>query len=400
MIIEKALGPYIYVDGCRLLDFTSGVILANAGHANPYVQTAVRRILDKPLMFAYGFEFEEKLSLRRRLRNLFTPHYYAAEFTTTGAEAIEVVLRMSLRAGQTCSKPAVGTFEGAFHGKTAGAASIGTISRYRLAGTKIQAPLVEFEFPNEESSGRVLGAIASESGRLSAIFLELVQGSTLRKMPPPFVSQLATLCREKHILLVIDEIQTGFFRVGPRLLSDEYRIRPDILLLGKALTSSLPLAAIVVQSKDVHNYYDRALDSSTHAANPLAIAAALGCLDFYESQDFKRVSSESANAFRDSIATMDLPEGVATIVPGGHIAGFFFESLPGQAIRKRVADFRSAALSRGLFVPKAVGVRENLVKLTPPLITPAAELTTAIEGLSRALCGIEASSHRAPVRCD
>ncbi len=381
-MIHSSEGSYIYLDGEKFLDFTSGAILTNAGHANPYVKDAIQKMLDRNMLYVYRHDFEEKHLLQSKLKKLFRPDFFAAEFLTTGAEAVEVALRIVLRASKKNEKSSIGTFGGSFHGKTSGAASIGRIKRYQVTGALIQAPVVEFEFPTLHTWPSVLENISNESDRLSGIFLETVQGSTLNRAPKEFLTELSDLCQKKSIIMVIDEIQTGFFRAGSIMSCLDYDIRPDILLIGKGLTSSLPLSAILFESEFTHRYFDPGMDGSTNSGNPLSIAAALGCMAFYATPAFLEVATAGAKAFGEALHGMQTPDNIQAIYSGGHMGGIFFQISADEPYEDGIGRFIAEAHRERIFLGKAVGIDQNLVKLVPPLVTAPAVLKEAMHKIA------------------
>jgi 4-aminobutyrate aminotransferase/(S)-3-amino-2-methylpropionate transaminase len=384
---QRASGS-IVVDsvGRPYLDLTSGAIVSNAGHAHPAILEALSRLLARPLIHCYKYEFTERIRLTDELLHFAGGQFTRVALTVTGSEAIELALRICWRHGRKVSKPVIVSFDGSFHGKTLGAATLGGITRYQWGpaagdcGWNIHLP-----YPSSVAALRVLLArLAPLAGRVIGIVLECVQGSTLERITPEAMASLRRWCWEHGALLVFDEIQTGFHRAGPAFGFFDYDILPDLLCVGKGLTSSLPLSAVLL-AQGLDDDYDPDLDSSTHMANPLSVAAALACLEIYQSTDFLANLRAASAEFSAALAALgrSLGSHAEARLGGGLLGGLWFDD-PTSMDRDAMERFLCACRMDGVLLGPPVGEKLNLVKMTPPLVISPQEIQTAFAVLARA----------------
>ncbi len=361
--------------GQGYIDFTSGVILTNVGHGNQIVIEHLRECLDQPLLHCYKHPYEDKLRLEAELLEFAGGGFRKVHFAVTGSEAVETSLRIAFRRGAEDNRSLIVAFDNAFHGKSLGASAISDIPRYRCApmlgdlGWVLRLP-----FPTDPTAGRAaLAELERSAQQVAAVCLECVQGSSLDKIDRAFLAALRDWCTERRSTLIIDEIQTGFYRLGQHFAYAEYGIVPDIVCLGKGLTSSLPLSALLLNEQTAA-YLDDGVDSSTHTANPLSVAAALACLSIYRSDAFLRSFREAEATFRDEMLALRdaLAPGLSAPYYGGLFGGIVFDAAAMR--RARLADLAEQCAEQGLLVPGPIGNRLNILKLTPPLVIASDEI--------------------------
>jgi acetylornithine/succinyldiaminopimelate/putrescine aminotransferase len=291
---------------------------------------------------------------------------------------------MITRHGAATGRPYLLAFSGAFHGKTTGAALAGDVGRYKDAllvarATKVlRAPYPE----DRHTENQVMQLISRSKRKIGALILECIQGTTMRAVKPSFLKWAERWCVENDALLVIDEIQTGFYRSGIKFAYHSSKANPDILLLGKGLTSSLALSTVMVNER-ARRYWNAAVDLSTHAGNPLAVAACSACLDIYESSRFLKTMRRNSAAFKRCLQKMQLIRGPFEIIihHGLYGAVRFKPGVPTE----NVQGFVEACEKRGLLLPGAVGRDNRIVKLTPPLTIPVPDLRKGCSIVSMSL---------------
>jgi 4-aminobutyrate aminotransferase / (S)-3-amino-2-methylpropionate transaminase / 5-aminovalerate transaminase len=384
---QRANGSRIVDEqGHRYVDFSSGIIVANVGHGAPEVRGAISELLDRPLLHCFHHDFAEKAALSEELLDFAGGAYATVHYGATGTGVIETALRLCARHARCRNVPLrVGSFTGSFHGKSLGAAILGDISRYRCAELVGAPPwAVKLPFPDTPKRGELMmQQLTTQPEALSAVFLECTQGSTLRSLDAGALAALDTYCKRWQALVVCDEIQTGFYRSGRRFAYQGLGVEPDVVCLGKGLTSSLPLAALLLKA-DAARRLDPSLDSETHMANPLSIAAARACLRIYRSETFtSRLRATQAAFSRQLDRVRRRIPGVVVRPTGGLLAGL--ELSPPAAGGAMAAAVVRNCREAGLLLGGPIGEAQNIIKLAPPLVISEAEMQYGFDVLVAAL---------------
>jgi 4-aminobutyrate aminotransferase len=278
------------VDGNRFLDFTAGIAVTATGHCHPRVTAAIQDQAATLIhMSGTDFYYGPQIDLAQRLA-LAAPGSEPKKvfFTNSGAESLEAALKLARF--HTGRSRAIAFF-GAFHGRTYGAMS--------LSGSKVVhrrgfSPLVpdihhvpfprDCEQPGSEAVRQIEETVlrrTAPSDEVAAIFVEPIQGEGGYRVPPPgFLPALRELCDRHGILMVADEVQTGFGRTGKLFAIDHWNVAPDILCLAKGIASGMPLGAIVARA-DIMDWPPGS-HASTFGGNPVSCRAALATLDLLE----------------------------------------------------------------------------------------------------------------------
>lgn len=299
IFVARAQGAVIEdVDGNRLLDFASGIAVTNLGHCPEDVVAAVRTQADRFLHTSINVvPYEGYVELAERLNRL-TPGGFAKKtfLANSGAEAIENAVKIARVA---TGRQAVVVFEHGFHGRTYMALSMTSKLGYRHGFAPFCAEVYRTPFPYayrcpeadasawamRELRDLVLHHVGAKN--VAAVVIELVLGEGgFVDAPRSFVEQLAKFCAEHGILLVVDEIQTGFGRTGKLFACEHYGVEPDLITLAKGLGSGLPISAVVGRA-DVMDAPIEGGIGGTFGGNPVAVAAALAVLDRFEADGGK-----------------------------------------------------------------------------------------------------------------
>lgn len=385
---DRAKGSYIYdSDGNKYIDFTSGVIATNLGHGHPKIVRALNKAINKPLLFCYKYPFLEKSLLEKSLLEFTDRNFQSITFASTGAEAIEISMRVCLRRFDNQNDCYFVSFTNGYHGKTMGASLLSDISRKKskvLADTgrklvrKLSYPISDLQ------ADKVYKKLVKFKGKCVGVYIETIQGSTLEKVNTRFLKLLRKWTAKNKITLVIDEIQTGFYRTGQKFSYDMFGIKPDIICIGKGLTCSLPLTAVLASSA-LSKYMDTSMDSSTFSANPVAVSAGLAAIEEYNTKRFKSLLTSSVRNYTQMMNYFrkNLKDELHVLHPGGIIGGI---SINGQKDNSSIAEeIVYFCRKNGLFIGLPVGPRSNIVKLTPPLTTQTKEYKKAASILFEAL---------------
>ncbi|WPG36073.1 4-aminobutyrate--2-oxoglutarate transaminase [Variovorax sp. EBFNA2] len=392
---ERALNAELWdVEGRRYIDFGSGIAVLNTGHRHPRVVEAIRAQLDCFTHTAYQVvPYESVVSLAERLNRL-TPGTHAKKtaFFTTGAEAVENAIKIARAATR---RPGVIALGGGFHGRTfMGMALTGKVVPYKTGFGPFPGSIFHVPAPialhgvSVDDSLRAIEQLFKadiEPEQVAAIILEPVQGEGgFYAAPPEFMRALREICDRHGILLIADEIQTGFARTGKWFAMDHYDVVPDLMTMAKSLAGGTPLSAVCGRAEIMDAPAPGGL-GGTYAANALAIAAAHAVLDVIEAERL----CERAQILGDRLKAR--LEGLRAKVPqisdvrglGAMVAVEFAgaDGSPDAAFTKQV---QTRARDAGLLL-LTCGVHANVVRFLFPLTIEDAVLGEGLDILAAVL---------------
>jgi 4-aminobutyrate aminotransferase len=365
------------VEGRRFIDFAAGIAVCNTGHRHPKIVAAIREQLDHFTHTAYQIvpyasyvELAEKINQR-------APGDYPKKtaFFTTGAEAVENAIKIARAA---TGRPGVIAFTGGFHGRTLmGMALTGKVAPYKLGFGPFPSDVFHAPFPNPlhgVSTADSLKAIDYlfkadiDPKRVAAIIFEPVQGEGgFYPAPVEFVRALRKLCNEHGILLIADEVQTGFARTGKLFAMHHYDVVPDLMTMAKSLAGGMPLSGVVGRADLMDAAAPGGL-GGTYAGNPLALAAAHAVLDIIDEEQLCERATVLGERIKAKLSALQksVPQIADVRGPGGMVAVEFCRpgsTEPDAEFTKRV---QSRALERGLLL-LVCGVYSNVVRFLFPL---------------------------------
>jgi acetylornithine/succinyldiaminopimelate/putrescine aminotransferase len=374
IVVAEAAGATIRAtDGRELLDLLAGMGVANVGHRHPEVLAALRAQADRHLhVMVYGELVQEaQVRLAARLAGLLSSPLEVVYFTSSGAEAIEGALKT---ARKHTGRTRLVAFEGAFHGDTLGALSLGGNPVYRRPFEPLLPDVVRLPFDD-------VAALSAVDERTAAVVVEPVQAEAGVRIPAPaFLPALRRRCDETGALLVLDEVVTGFGRTGRLFAHEHWDVVPDLLVLAKALGGGLPLGAFV-GSRAVMATLARdppLAHVTTFGGHPLSCAAGLAALEVLIRD---RLPQRAEVLGRRLLAALDAlvgRGGLAAVRGLGCLLGLEF------ATAEACARFTGRALARGLILGWTLH-RDTVVRLAPPLILTDEEAERAMAAISAAL---------------
>ena len=390
VVIEEGRGATLTdVDGNTFLDFTGGVGCLNVGHSHPHVVEAAQEQLAKFSHTDFTIvPYEVYVALAERLIAAAPFRSRAkAAFFNAGTEAIENAIKF---ARSYTGRPAVIAFEGGFHGRTLLSLSLTSKTHPYKAGLGPFAPeIYRVPFPNEyrgPSADEALAAleralitqVAAET--VAAIVIEPVQGEGgFVVAPKPFVEGVRRLCDEHGIVLVVDEVQTGFGRTGKFFAIEHYGIEPDLLTVAKSIAAGLPLSGVIGKAEIMDAPGDSAI-GGTYVGNPVAQAAALAVLDVIEDESVCDRAAQLGETMRARMESWQerWPQIGDVRGLGAMLA---IELVSDPATRQPDADTATAvvetAAERGLLLLKS-GIYSNCIRVLAPLVLTDAELDEAL----------------------
>ncbi len=359
------------VDGNLYLDFTAGIAVASTGHSHPKVVAAIEEQARRFLHYCGSdYYYEPMAQLAEKLARLAPGNTdKKVFFTNSGTEAIEAAIKLARYA---TGRTHLIAFFGAFHGRTLGSLSLTASRASHRAGFGPLLPDVHHAPYGMEG----LGVIEKEIFRheappeeVAAIFVEPVQGEGGYIVPPPeFLPALREVCRRHGILLVADEIQSGFGRTGKMFACEHWEVEPDMLCVAKGIASGLPLGAMIARGEI--STWKHGNHGSTFGGNPVACAAALATIELIEG-GLMINAGETGGYLKEKLARLKTAESPIRDVRGmGLMIGVEFAT---QEERDRVV---LAAFEKGLLL---LGCGERVIRFCPPLIVSKAEIDVAVE---------------------
>jgi len=377
------------VDGNRYLDLTAAFGVALTGHGNRAVAAAIAAQAGR---LAHGMgdvhPSDVKVALLDRLAALVPLDDPRIFLCSSGAESVEFALKSARLA---TGKPGVLAFHGAYHGLAYGTLEIGGIAKFRdpwrdqLRGFGRFAPFPRGGDDATEALGAVARALdaAPDTG---AIVAEPIQGRAGVIVPPDgFLTGLRALCDERGLVLVLDEIYTGFGRTGTLFACQRENVRPDVLCVGKALGGGFPISAAIL-TRAVADAWEpsrgEALHTSTYLGNPMGCAAALANLDEIERLGLTALAREAETAWAERLARFAAVGGIVGVRGRGMLWGIEFRD--GTTANACVLR----ALQKGVIVLQSGPGGETLT-LAPPLVidpTQTARALDLLEDAARAVC--------------
>ncbi|MEX0724638.1 MAG: aminotransferase class III-fold pyridoxal phosphate-dependent enzyme [Planctomycetaceae bacterium] len=383
--------------GNQWIDLTSGIVLANAGHAHPRIVEAIRRAVDQPLLATYAFPSEPRLRLLEKLTELSPIPDSKAILFSSGTEASECAIMLMRRQGQQIHPEKVGilSLAGNYHGRTLGAQLAGGtpqptdwIDRERVHYFQIPAPN-SFDCPFGRTHDEPCGTECFRAGlasltargidldRICGLILEPVPGWTTVPIPSEFVAAAAEWAGRHDVLLAFDEIQCGCGRTGKFFGGEHLGVTPDLMVLGKGLSSSLPVSA-VIGARELLDLPLAGEMSSTHGGNPVCAAAALANLQVLEDERLVEASARTGAAVLDRLRGLEreFPDRVRRVQGVGLFISIHLRQPGTNTPDVQFADaVAQEAVRRGVLM---FTTGRGYLKFTPPLcIDPEAAMEAA-----------------------
>jgi 4-aminobutyrate aminotransferase len=395
LVVKQAQGMVVEdVDGNLFLDFMAGIAVASTGHSHPRVVKAIEEQARKFLhICGSDYYYEPMVDLAERLSRV-APGAAPKKvfFTNSGAETVEAAFKL---ARYHTKRQHVIAFHGAFHGRTLGALSL---TASRASHRAHFGPLipgvhhVPYGFchrcPYHLTYGscgiecvaaieKVLFRYEVRPEEVAAIFVEPVQGEGGYIVPPPeYLPMLQELCRKHGILLVADEIQSGFGRTGKMFACEHWGIEPDILCAAKGIASGMPLGAMIARA-DISTW-PRSTHGSTFGGNPVACAAALATLDLLQEGLVENAAKIGTGLKEQLTVLKERHKAIGDVRGLGLMVGVDFEQSDGSGapdgqFRDRVMQ---KCFEKGLLL---LSCGESTLRFCPPLIVTTEETKTAVE---------------------
>ena len=400
VVWDKAEGFQVFdPHGNCWIDFTSTIFLTNAGHANPGIVDSLQKILDQKLLHTYTFPSQIRAMFLKKLVEITPPQFEKAFLLSAGTEATECAVKLMRMHGQTIAPAKLGviSFRGAMHGRTMGAEM--------LKGDPLKSAWIGYQDPNMhhlpfpypwiakdtydwakhfEEDMQALKTKGLNFDHIAGFIIESYLGWGAIFYPVEYIKALVNFAKDHDCIVTFDEIQGGFGRTGKLFVYQHYGVEPDLLCLGKALSGSLPLSA-VIGSKKIMDLPESGSMSSTHSANPLCCAAGLANLEAIETGNLVEESAGKGEMLHRRLNALKekYPDRISYIFGKGLLAGVIFKNPetgePDELFPSRVCE---KAMQKGLLL---VHTGRESIKIGPPLTIPDDALEEGLDVLNEAI---------------
>jgi len=394
---DRALNAEIWdVEGNRYIDLAAGIAVTNTGHNHPKVIAAVEAQLKRFSHTCFQVTpYDVYVELATRLNRLApgsTPK--KTIFLTTGAEAVENAVKIARR---HTGRSAVVAFSGAFHGRTMmGMALTGKVVPYKAGFGPFPAEVFHIPFPIDYHGVSMQDSLAAldklfkadvEPSRIAAMIIEPVQGEGgFYPVPPGFLETLREICDEHGIVMIVDEIQTGFGRTGKLFALEHAGVEPDLMTVAKSLAGGFPLSGVIGKA-DIMDSVEPGGLGGTYAGSPLGCAAGLAVLDVIEEEQLCEKAqaigvqikgwAERLQSDTNCIGDIRITGAMCAV----EIVDDNDADRPNAQLTKAIA---AEATKRGVIL-LTCGVRGNVIRFLPPLTIGEALMGEALETLGAAI---------------
>ncbi|RUU06463.1 4-aminobutyrate--2-oxoglutarate transaminase [Mesorhizobium sp. USDA-HM6] len=383
------------VEGHRYIDFSSGIAVVNTGHRHPKVIEAVKAQLDRFTHTCHQVvPYESYVRLAERLNGMLPGKFDKKTiFVTTGAEAVENAIKIARNA---TGRQAVIAFSGGFHGRTfMGMALTGKVVPYKVGFGAMPADVFHAPFPVALHGVSVADSLAAldklfkadvDPARVAAIIVEPVQGEGgFYEAPRDFMTALRKICDQHGILLVADEVQTGFARTGKMFAMEHHDVAPDLTTMAKSLAGGFPLSAVTGRAEIMDAPGPGGL-GGTYGGSPIGVAAAHAVLDVIEEEKLCDRANALGARLKQRLVSIgdDVPEIVDIRGPGFMNAVEFNDVKKGLPSAEFANAVRLKALDKGLIL-LTCGVYGNVIRFLSPITIQDGVMTEALDILETSI---------------
>jgi 4-aminobutyrate aminotransferase len=399
LVAERGAGAYLYTtDGRRLLDFTCGIGVTNTGHAHPRVVAAVQEQAARLLHGQVNIVYHQPLiQLTEELRTILPQPLDTFFFSNSGAEILEAAVKL---AKQTTKRPNVVVFSGSFHGRTHLTMSMTTSKTvYRIGYQPLVPGIFVAPYPyaykygwDEETTTdyclkelKLLLKSQTAPEETAAVVIEPVLGEGGYAPPPTrFMRELRDLCDHYGILLVADEVQSGFGRTGKWFGIDHYDITPDMVCMAKGLASGLPLSGLAASAELMSRWLPGS-HGGTYGGNAVACAAAVATIQVMRDEGLPANAQRMGRVLMTGLRKLqeDYPE-IGDVRGLGLMIATEFSAERREPWTDKAKAVTKAALDEGLML-LTCGSYDNIIRWIPPLIVNEAQVKEGLELFERAL---------------
>ena len=378
IIWHKAKDFCVYDEsGNKWIDLTSGIFAMNAGHSNPEINDAIKKQLDSDMVFSFLYPSTARRQLAQRLLDVSPSYFEKVVLLSTGSEATDMAYKLIKYWAKKNNKKYIVSFRGSYHGRVlSGDLLSGGENNSEWSGATDDS-IVFLDFPYDPKQG-FDPSLLPPADQIAAFFMETYQGWSAQFYPQKYMEELYKFAKENDCLVCFDEIQAGFYRMGEIYGYMTYgeQIEPDIVCLGKGISSSLPLSA-VLSTKELIDGAQKI--GGTHAGNPLCCAAGIANIDFLTNDAFQASLEDKIEVFEGRMRKLEEYESVNYVNARGMVGAIILH-------QKEIANTVVVDCVRNGVMP--VNTWSTSIKIGPPL-------TISISAIEEAFDVIEQSIERA-----
>lgn len=399
IVWHKAEGFQIYDKwGNKWIDWSSGVVIANAGHGRKEIREGLKAIIDQGLLTTYVFVHEKRAELTKMLQSLAPdPANYQAFLLSTGSEATENCIKLAKtyaikKYGPT--KKYFVSFENSFHGRTLGSQLAGGMAKGKTWIVDEGKTFVQVPFPDgyktENTSFDLFLSTLKEKGikpeEIAGVMTESFQGVGPDFLPVEYAQKLQDFCHKYDIVMIFDEVQAGFGRSGKMFTFQHYGVTPDLIACGKGISSSLAISAVIGR-KDIMGLYGPGSMTSTHSGSPLPVVSAIESIKLIQKENLVENSAKLGEILVPEIKRIQqkYPDVLGCAQGKGLVAGI-------QVVKKgtktpdpdMALKINEKCFQKGLLMFAPVGIAGECVKIAPPLMISEEALREGIKVLEEA----------------
>ncbi|MCJ7661002.1 MAG: aminotransferase class III-fold pyridoxal phosphate-dependent enzyme [Anaerolineales bacterium] len=399
LIAVRGEGAYLYDEnGNAYLDFTTGIGVTNTGHCHPHVVEAIRQQAGQLIHGQANIVWHPPLiQLVEELQSIVPPHIDGFFFSNSGAEAVEGALKLARMA---TGRTNVIVFQGSFHGRTVGTMSLTTSKTIYRAGYQPLMPGVfvapypyayRYGWEDEETSQwcldelRYLLLTQTAPQETAAILVEPVLGEGGYVVPPPsFMQGLRQISSEHEILLIVDEIQSGFGRTGRWFAHEHFDISPDVLVIAKGLASGLPLSGVLAPMSLMEKWTPGS-HGGTYGGNAVAAAAAVATIQTIRAENLVENAQTRGLQLSESLRRLQVQYPIIGDIRGlGLMIGVEFRDADGNPDKSTAKAVQKACFEERLLL-LTCGPWDNTIRWIPPLIVTEEQIEVGLQIFERAL---------------
>ena len=396
---DRAEGIQVYDRwGNMWLDWSSGVLVTNAGHCHPKIRQAIIDQAEHGLLHNYCFPSELRCELVEELARVSPEGLKKVFLLTTGSEACECAIKLARTQGEKLGgrkKIGIVTFHNAFHGRTMGSQMAGGITSLKEWIVNLDKDMVQVPFPDgfrgPDTSFEGFLASLQEQGvtpdGIAGVMTETYQGGNASFAPPQYIQKLRAWCDQHQVALIFDEVQAGFGRTGTYWGFEHYGVLPDLICCGKGITSGLPLSAVIGRA-EIMDLYPPGSMTSTHTGNPICGAAAVANLRAIEEDNLVENSRLMGEILQPELRRVGqrFPDHIGAVHGKGLVASLHIV-VPGgiEPDSKLASDIVLRCVEKGLMMFAPVGYAGASVKVSPPLCIGEEAIRESVSVLEEAI---------------
>ena len=359
--IEKGLGSHVWdINGKEYIDCMGGYGVALVGHRNQRVVNAIKSQLEKIITVHSSIYNKTREEFLENLIKIAPKKLTQVHLNNSGAEAVEAAIKF---ARKFTGKKGMVAMNGSYHGKSLGALSVTFNPKYR----KSFEPLVErVSFAPYGDIDALRSTVTDDTG---FVILEPIQGESGIHVPPDgFLQDVRKLCDERSILLIFDEIQSGFGRTGKMWAGEHWNTAPDIMCLAKGIAGGVPMGATLVRS-DILACMQKGEHSSTFGGNPLSCAAGIGAIQALTKDGLIENAAKMGKIFINELERLKEKHKIIREVRGKGL-------MIGVELKFEVKDILLEGIQKGVLLLYS---GKNIIRLLPPLVITEEDITKVIE---------------------